>query len=226
MGAPRTRDTADLETDADTRAAVTQIRREIDYIEATVLRTAGRAYPRGYLEALATMSYVVGHVSAPAYGYMASRDEPLPGFLGPPLVESTLSKGAGVCGHASQTMLALLAHLGVRGRLSLIYFSTPTAAQNSHAAVEVFYNSRWHLFDPTWGRFYRRPKSKPWQILSAHAVLAMSPEERAVSAVYHQTLLWTQVVSQSRSVSVETGFAVFDLPHVRLDVDGKTVYSR
>jgi hypothetical protein len=210
-----------------TAAALVRIRQEVEYVEHTALPSMGQSYPHAYVFALATMSYVVGHVSAPAYGYLDENNQPLPGGDDrSALAEASLAAGAGICGNAACTMLALLSEEGIRTRLLSLYFQTQRVPRNGHNVVEVYYDRRWHLFDPTWGRMYRRSDARPPDVLSAMAVLKMSAQERAACAIPNGTLLWSQIVSQSDSDKVETGYDVFDLPHVRLVIDRKTVYSR
>jgi hypothetical protein len=207
--------------------AVAHIVREVTYIEQRVL-TAAKMLPRDHLLALSTMNYVVGRVTAPAYGYR--RDvtrEALPdGGTTDVVARRALAMQAGICGHATHTMLAILSRLGVRSREVQLYFSTPGAPRNSHAGVEVHYHDAWHYFDPTWGSVYRYPEAAPAALLSAHAIALLPNQSRARARQDHATLLWRQVVAMSPTDPSDTGYAAFDAADLRLVIDDVLVYQR
>ena len=69
---------------------------------------AGVAGSREALIAHAAMSYVVGHVSAPAYGYMNG----IQGVRPTPTGDGVLRAGAGICGHAALTFAAIVKRFG------------------------------------------------------------------------------------------------------------------
>jgi hypothetical protein len=121
-----------------------QVRREVFYEEHQAL-----PYSHGRLVAQAAMDYVVGHVSASAYGYL----EVTGGALPLPTPDSTLGTQAGICGFAALTFAAIVKHFGYQVRSVQFYYTEPppysTAA--SHVAVEVYYDGGWHFFDPTFG---------------------------------------------------------------------------
>lgn len=65
-----------------------------------------------------------------------------------------LETGSQFCGHLSIAMETLLSVGGYRSRaVHMIDGGQPLA---SHAVVEVFYNGRWHLYDPTFGLTFRK----------------------------------------------------------------------
>ena len=65
-----------------------------------------------------------------------------------------LERGSQFCGHLSVAMETLLSVGGYRSRaVHMIDGGQPLA---SHAVVEVFYNGRWHVYDPTFGLTFRK----------------------------------------------------------------------
>ena len=116
-------------------AAVEQVSHEIAYTENSV---PGH---RDMLIAYAAMTYVNGHVSAPAYGF---------GIHPEATADSVLRYGAGICGHAALTYAAIVKRFGVPVRSVQFYY----ANGGGHIAVEAFYEGDWHFFDPTWGAYY------------------------------------------------------------------------
>ena len=121
-----------------------QVRREVAYEERN-----GLPYSEGRLVAQAAMDYVVGHVSAAAYGYLTVAGLPLP--LANP--QSVLAAQAGICGHAALTFAAIVKHFGYQVRSVQFYYDDPPpySTPDSHIADEVFYDGSWHFFDPTFG---------------------------------------------------------------------------
>lgn len=65
-----------------------------------------------------------------------------------------LERGSQFCGHLSVAMETVLSVGGYRSRaVHMINAGQPLA---SHAVVEVFYDGRWHLYDPTYGLTFRK----------------------------------------------------------------------
>lgn len=126
------------------QVAVTHVDREVQYSER-LLQQAGASYSREALIAHAAMSYVVGHVSAPAYGWMNEIDGS--GLM--PTANAVLAAGAGVCGHAALTFAAIVKRFGLEVRSVQFYYDT-----SSHIANEVYYDGAWHFYDPTYGAYY------------------------------------------------------------------------
>jgi hypothetical protein len=125
--------------------AVEQVRREVDYSDLTL--GPDSPMPREALIAHAAMSYVVGHVSAPGYGYMnvLLNQQPIP------TAEGALAAGSGICGHAALTFAAIVKHFGLKVRSVQFYYADGV---NNHISAEVFYDGEWHYYDPTWGAYY------------------------------------------------------------------------
>src|SRR5919198_546420 len=123
-----------------------QVRREVVHSEY-VLTEAGVPYQHEAIVAQAALSYVVGHVSAPAYGYM---NKTL-GIRPQPTAEGVLTVGAGICGHAALTFAAIVKRFKIPVRSVQFYYADGV---NNHIADEVFYAGAWHYFDPTWGAVY------------------------------------------------------------------------
>ena len=182
--------TAQSSSEALVVQAAEQIEHEAAYVNA-VLKQSGRPQePRGYVLALLTMDYVVGHISAPMFGHLVTND---PGRAPrgddvQTVAERSLAAGAGICGNAAATFAAILDRLGVESRSVQFYFDT-----GNHIAVEVLYEGRWHYFDPTWGTFYRPPGPG-----NASNVLSVA-EIRALERPYHfevanHSHAWKQIV--------------------------------
>jgi hypothetical protein len=215
----------DSASDPVTDAAV-HILREVAYLEHRVADTTLLA--REYLLAVSAMNYVVGRVTAPAYGYRRDISREALPEGGPPdvIARRALSMQAGICGHAAHTMMAILSRVGVRSRQVQMYYSTPRARQNGHVAVEVYYDDGWRYLDPTWGSMYVQPGAAPTALLSAHAIALLPREHRARARRDHETLLWRQVVSASPTLPADTGYAAFDAADLRLVIDDVLVYQR
>ena len=178
--------------------AVEQVRREVAYGERT-LAVAGAPAQRDALVAHAAMTYVVGHVSAPAYGYMNE----LLGARPVPTADGALGAGAGICGHAALTFAAIVKRLGLPVRSIQFYYGT-----NNHIAAEVFYDGGWHYFDPTYGAYYGTPDG----------VLSVDEARSDPGAPLHQntTLLWWTV----GMMAGYTGLLEFAVdPATRVEID-------
>ena len=59
-----------------------------------------------------------------------------------------LERGSQYCGHLATAMATILA---VRYRARVVHLSDGAAKPTTHAVVEVFYATEWHLYDPTFG---------------------------------------------------------------------------
>jgi hypothetical protein len=199
-----------------TARAIEEIREQIQYVER-ILPDARH----NYLVALAVNSYVVGHVSATAYGYLHEiADRPLP--TGPDmaaLAEAALRTGAGICGQAAAVAMTLYDALGVESRLLQIYYVLPDGTTAGHTTTEVFYGGAWHWFDPTWGIFYRDDK-----VDSLVEVLEMTPAHRKAAYVGDDSKLWTQVVRISGVIG--TGLEFLNYPRLKVESAGRLLYER
>jgi hypothetical protein len=191
-----------------TDAAIEQVRREVEH----ALRVSD--LPREHVVALAVNSYVVGHVSRLAYGYIESQGGPLPeGPSSAVVVEKALRAGAGICGAATQTALALYAALDVESRAVQVFYTDPSGLRVAHITTEVRYGDAWHWFDPTWGAFHR-----DGDVLSLMEVVRSSPEQQARTLVGSDALLWAQVDGGPMAFTAYSP--------LRIAVDGRTVYNR
>jgi hypothetical protein len=128
--------------------AVEQVRREVAYSE-NVLGNLGIAYSHGQVVSQAAMDYVVGHVSAAAYGYMEVNGQSLQSAP-----DAILGAQAGICGHAALTFAAIVQRFGLNVRSVQFYYG-PDGTFN-HIADEVSYDGSWHYFDPTYGFYYEQ----------------------------------------------------------------------
>jgi hypothetical protein len=129
--------------------AIEQVRREVAYA-----RHNGANLPssQGQLDSQASLDYVVGHVSASAYGYLEMNSLPLPGSA----PDAILGGQAGICGHAALTFAAIVKRLGYPVRSVQFWYTDPPPynTPDSHVADEVYYDDGWHFFDPTFGNFW------------------------------------------------------------------------
>ena len=190
-----------------TNAAVEQVRREVEYITRTT------DLPREYVTALAVNSYVVGHVSRMTYGYLEGIGAEVPGGEPAEIAEEALTSGAGLCGAATQTALALYARLGVEARSIQAFYEHERSA-GGHITTEVFYDGAWHWFDPMWGSFFRDDD----HVLSLAEVVRSSPERQAATLVYVESLPFVQVTGLGPE------FVAYSPLHIVLD--GRIVYRR
>jgi hypothetical protein len=203
----------------------TAVDRAVDDVERRVAYV-NRAVPGqsvAYLQALAVNSYVVGHVSAPAYGYLKEfTDGQLPsGDDNAEIAEAALEAGAGICGQAAATAMTLYQALGLPARQLIVSYPG-----NGHTTVEVQYDGAWHWFDPTFGYFYRAPDAAPSDVASLVDVLGMSGQERERSYVGNDSLLWAQMV-RAAGTGAGAGLDVVELPDLRVElVDGTVIYER
>jgi hypothetical protein len=160
-------------TPTELQTAVEQVRQEVEYT-----RRIGQAYnrpvPDGYLISLAAMNYVVGHVTAPAYGYRYMHSFALPGSA-----ETALEMQAGICGDAAWTFGAIVKAFGLPVRSASFYFPNGV---DTHIADETFYAGAWHYFDPTWGLTF----TSGTDTLSLTAARSGTPFELR----HDQNLLW------------------------------------
>ncbi|HEU5477517.1 MAG TPA: transglutaminase domain-containing protein [Gaiellaceae bacterium] len=129
--------------------AVERVRRDVAYQEQQGLLP----YSHGRLVSQAAMDYVVGHVSASAYGYL----EVFGGGLPAATPDAVLAAQAGICGDAALTYAAIVKRFGFQVRSAQFFYTDPPpwSTPDSHIAVEVFYDGGWHLFDPTFGTYYQ-----------------------------------------------------------------------
>ena len=141
-----------------------QVRREVAWAEHADKDT-GTPFSDGQLVGLSAMNYVVGHVSAGAYGYL----ELFGGALPTSKPDSILGTQAGICGHAALTFAAIVQHLGYSVRSVQFFYTTPDGTADSHIADEVFYDGGWHFFDPTFGVYWTDGNGNALAITDARA---------------------------------------------------------
>jgi len=96
------------------------------------------------------MDYVVGHVSVTEYGYRLI----FGGAVPPVDPDAALRAQAGICSHSAATFVAIVRQLGLSVRHVFFNYTYPNGAADGHDAVEVFYDSGWHYFDPTYGELW------------------------------------------------------------------------
>jgi hypothetical protein len=184
-----------------------QVRREVAYSEG-VLASAGVPYSPGQLVSQAAMDYVVGHVNAPAYGYLTT----IAGVGVPALPDPILSAQAGICGHAALTYAAIVRHFGYAVRSVQFYYG-PGGAWN-HIADEVSYDGAWHYFDPTFGIYYQ----DAGEVLSITDARAAT--EPASLLVQDDSLFWTAVVRQAHNTELSDVSFATD-PATTVVIDGQ-----
>jgi transglutaminase superfamily protein len=140
------------------RNAEEQVRREVGWSE----RYAPSSYSRGALTALAAMNYVATHVSSTTYAYFNPPGLPLPPWsLDLDSNANTILRAqAGECGYHVLVFTAIMQHLGYMVRAVNFDYQDPwTGKQGAHSAAEVYYDSAWHFFDPTYDLYWTNPTS-------------------------------------------------------------------
>jgi hypothetical protein len=177
---------------------------------------------------VALMNFVNGLVSTPHHGYLAQI-----GQAAGADPEEILSKQAGICQHAMFVYLAIAEKIGLPARPVAVWYPEEFPEYQGlgtpgHATVEVFYGQGWHWFDPTWGEFYRKPGDRLDAVLSLQEVIALSREEREISRVAYNSLLWRQVTEAvGPSMRRSTGLAFLDFSHLRVESPyGTVLYQR
>lgn len=184
-------------------SAVDQVRQQVAYNELA-LRRANVRYSHGSIVAQTALSYVVGHVSAPAYGYdneIADAGRPVA------TASSVLATGAGICGHAALTYAAIVEALGFPVRSVQFYYGTDT-----HIADEVHYRGAWHYFDPTFGAYYRT---------STGRIISISEARRRPDAARllerDDTLVWYRVALAAHLKAL-TDYTAETAPSTRVEL--------
>jgi transglutaminase-like putative cysteine protease len=162
--------------------AVEQVRREVAYAE---WYGGGVPYAHGRLVAQSAMDYVLGHVSATAYGYLEIFGG---GQLPTDHADSVLATQDGVCGHAALTFAAIVKRFGLAVRSVQFYYEDPGNIPDSHIAVEVFYDGGWHFYDPTFGLF--------WTDASGN-VLSIADVRNGLGTQQKDTLAFTNLVEDT-----------------------------
>jgi hypothetical protein len=201
--------------------ATTRVIQEYQYVMPK-LQGQNTAYPI----ALGAMNYVVGHVSAPNYGYYNEiAQNPTNSDI-----EDLLDRQAGICGSAQIAYEAIMNALGLKTRKLSVWYDG-----GGHATIEVWYNdgsgADWHWFDPTWGFFFRKPGDRPDATLSLKEAMELSPSDREAYKVENESLLWTQVIEylgKNNSWARGTGYWFMEYDHVKAEVvgTGEIVYQR
>jgi hypothetical protein len=189
--------------------ATEQVRREVAHSEY-VLREAGVGYEHEAIVALAAMTYVVGHVSAPGYGYMNTSL----GVRPEPTAESVLTAGSGICGHAALTFAAIIKRFKLPVRSVQFYYADGV---NNHIAAEVYYGGAWHYYDPTWGAFYADATGRVLSIDDART----HPDPESLLQ-QDGTLLWRSILSMAGvpPLGAETS------PDTRVEIDKQPFSGR
>jgi hypothetical protein len=121
-------------------------------VEHEVAWAGSTGMPQGELTALATLDYVVGHVSVGEYGWLEVNHLPLP--VG---VEAVLGQQAGICGETSLAFAEIMQALGYQTRRVAFYWHLANGAPDAHTAVEIYYGGGWHYFDPTYDQYWSDP---------------------------------------------------------------------
>lgn len=199
--------------------ATTRVMQEYQYVMPK-LRGQNTAFPI----ALGAMNYVVGHVSAPNYGYYNEiAKNPTNSDI-----EDLLARQAGICGSAQIAMEAIMSAVGLKTRKLSVWYDG-----GGHATIEVWYNdgsgADWHWFDPTWGFFFRKPGDRPDAVLSFKEAMELNASDREAYKVENESLLWTQVVQYLGKVAARgTGYWFMEFDHLKAEVvgTGEIVYQR
>jgi multidrug efflux pump subunit AcrA (membrane-fusion protein) len=185
-----------------------QVRREVAYSEG-FLASAGVPYSHGQLVSQAAMDYVVGHVNAPAYGYLTT----IAGIGVPALPDPILGAQAGICGDAALVFAAIVRHFGYSVRSVQFYYG-PGGAWN-HISDEVSYDGGWHYFDPTFGIYYQEAGN----VLSITD--ARTATDPASLLAQDDSLFWTAVVRQAQNKELSDVSFATD-PATAVVIDGQS----
>lgn len=100
---------------------------------------------------LSALDAVPTLLSSARYGYEMASD---PTAVPPNDPITALEKGIGICGNHVQLFDAVLRKLGLRTRTVQFWWRDDNGKSVSHIALEVFWNGRWRLYDPTFGAFF------------------------------------------------------------------------
>lgn len=200
--------------------AVKKISMEVEYLKPYFPQTN-----LSYVYSVCIMNYVVGHVSAPAYGYLNSKGNPTGGD-----VEDVLNREAGICGAARLVFEDISRSLGVKTRSVFVFYPHPNGTKDiaGHTFSEAFWGGKWHYLDPTWGVFYRKPGNPQDDILSIIEVLELSEEERQEYEVKDETLIWRQVAYKQEDYK-GCGMKYLEFDYLRVHINtpnSPKIYSR
>lgn len=178
-----------------------------------------------YPIALSVMNYVNGRVSSANYAYLLAHGNPTGSD-----VEDILARQAGICQGAQLAFKQIGDQIGLRSRYVYVWYSRGTGPVGGHATIEVFYGAGWHMFDPTWGTFYRKPGDPPDAVLGIVDVLNLTDDQRAAYEQTNDGLLWRQVVQHEGAGAVDgAGLGFWTMDHVRVEANaygGPELYRR
>ena len=102
-------------------------------------------------------------------GYVSTKRNPEQRALSFRSARQVLERGAPHCSHLAFAMAAITAAGGFPTRT--VHITDTPEYRHTHVAVEVFYESAWHLYDPTYGvSFFNRNGS-----VASHTELRLTP---------------------------------------------------
>lgn len=121
--------------------------------------------------------------------YMRLIDSFRVGFASNDSPETTIRERIGSSGTFSNTLVALAATQGIKGRV-VGFYNHPK--NSGHAVAELFINNRWALYDPTYGTFYIKKGATEGRALSYSEIRSaynLQPSSiRRVTATYRPGL--------------------------------------
>jgi hypothetical protein len=133
-----------------------------------------------YLVAIDALNIAGFFVSAPLYGYkVIFTDEKIRIST----FENVIRHQAGICNTSYQFFVTLVDKFNIEYRSVQFYLGT-----DNHIAAEIWYNGKWHYFDPTWGIYFLKDND----VLSVEEIQALPDFMDYV--VINETLLWSRVV--------------------------------
>ena len=160
--------------------AVSVVRREVAW-------SGAQPFSGAEMTALAAVDYTVGHVSAGVYWYQSDRGLTLPDWE-PDVI---LRQESGICGQSAAVFVGIMQRLGYQVRSVQFFYNNPDGTPGQHIAVEVYYDSGWHFFDPTYAAY--------WSDASSGNVLPISDIRAGAGAMHKDVMTFTNIVGDADS---------------------------
>jgi hypothetical protein len=151
-----------------------EVRQAADRVAAvaeSIELPGSQPWERAY--ATAATGYVDFHLSPEVFA-----DRERKGLATPVTAEEALRQGAGLCGNATEALMAILAERDIDAR-AVEFFVTVDGIRISHVGVEARWDGSWHYLDPTYGAIFVRDG----EVLSIESVLADPTPARLVRSV-------------------------------------------
>lgn len=171
---------------ADLAAIPEPLSEGVSVVQREVAWSGAQPFSRAEMTALAAVDYTVGHVSAGVYWYQSDRGLTLPDWE-PDVI---LRQESGICGQSAAVFVGIMQRLGYQVRSVQFFYNNPDGTPGQHIAVEVYYDSGWHFFDPTYATY--------WSDASDN-VLPISDIRAGVGAMHKDVMTFTNIVGDADS---------------------------